>query len=517
MYSSEERGKAVELYIKYGESAAPVIRELGYPYRHTLRSWYMMYLEEQKTGTSHDRYTRAPKFTKEQKETAVRHYLEHGRNYSRTARILGYLSRETLRKWCAELAPDRCKKRGGGIHSKHGRENAETPTVSCDTPCSTELHSQDTAVVGDGGAATATPCNTTTVPLDREVQAVMPTEGNERVHKSKEELLAEIELLEKRIKRLKMEQDVLEMTAELIKKDPGVDPKNLANREKTFLVDALRNDHPLKELLDCMRISRSSYFYNHSFASAKDKYEKLKERIRILFEENGGRYGYRRIHALLHREGMRISEKVVRRCMAECALVVLGKKKRKYSSYQGEKTPGAENLLNRDFHSDAPNIKWLTDITEFSLPSGKVYLSPIIDCFDGMVVSWTIGTSPDAELVNSMLDMATATLKYNELPIVHSDRGAHYRWPGWIERMENAGLARSMSRKGCSPDNAACEGFFGRLKNEMFYNRKWSEVSVDEFMDIVTEYLHWYNEKRIKMSLGAMSPMEFRKSLDSAA
>ena len=102
--------------------------------------------------------------------------------------------------------------------------------------------------------------------------------------------------------------------------------------------------------------------------------------------------------------------------------------------------------------------------------------------------------------------------------------------------MENAGLARSMSRKGCyrhlstplasirdigigtrSPDNAACEGFFGRLKNEMFYNRKWSEVSVDEFMDIVTEYLHWYNEKRIKMSLGAMSPMEFRKSLDFAA
>ena len=104
-----------------------------------------------------------------------------------------------------------------------------------------------------------------------------------------------------------------------------------------------------------------------------------------------------------------------------------------------------------------------------------------------------------------MLDTAINTLKPDEHPLVHSDRGCHYRWPGWIERMENAGLTRSMSKKGCSPDNSACEGFFGRLKNEMFYNRKWDGVSIEEFIGILDTYIHWYAESRIKMSLGGLS------------
>nr|MCR4651880.1 IS3 family transposase [Lachnospiraceae bacterium] len=157
--------------------------------------------------------------------------------------------------------------------------------------------------------------------------------------------------------------------------------------------------------------------------------------------------------------------------------------------------------------------KWLTDITEFHIPAGKVYLSPIIDCFDGLPVSWTIGTSPDAELVNTMLDNAVSILNENEHPIVHSDRGCHYRWPGWIERMEKAGLTRSMSKKGCSPDNSACEGFFGRLKNEMFYGRSWQDVTIEEFIAVLDDYIHWYAEKRIKLSLGGLSPIQYRIKL----
>lgn len=110
-----------------------------------------------------------------------------------------------------------------------------------------------------------------------------------------------------------------------------------------------------------------------------------------------------------------------------------------------------------------------------------------------------------------MLDTAIATLKNSERPIVHSDRGGHYRWPGWIERMENSGLIRSMSKKGCSPDNSACEGFFGRLKNELFYNRSWATVTIQEFIEILDQYIHWYAEKRIKISLGGMSPIQYRK------
>lgn len=148
-----------------------------------------------------------------------------------------------------------------------------------------------------------------------------------------------------------------------------------------------------------------------------------------------------------------------------------------------------------------------------SIPAGKVYLSPIMDCFDSLITSWSIGTSPNAELVNSMLTNAIATLKNEEKPIIHSDRGAHYRWPGWIGTVEKAGLVRSMSRKGCSPDNAACEGFFGRLKNEFFYNRDWSNISIPEMIKQVDDYIQWYNEKRIKQSLGYKSPIQYRKEI----
>ena len=151
-----------------------------------------------------------------------------------------------------------------------------------------------------------------------------------------------------------------------------------------------------------------------------------------------------------------------------------------------------------------------------SYPS-RQNLSPIIDCFDGMVVSWTIGTSPNSKLANTMLQKAIEQLDPSEHPLVHSDRGCHYRWPGWIERMEQAKLTRSMSKKGCSPDNSACEGFFGRLKNEMFYNRNWIGTSIPQFINILNDYLVWYNKTRIKVSLGNKSPVEYRQSLGIGA
>ena len=188
-------------------------------------------------------------------------------------------------------------------------------------------------------------------------------------------------------------------------------------------------------------------------------------------------------------------------------------------------TPGTlveSSVSSTDISSDEINQlkaqiqateKWLTDITEFAIPSGKVYLSPIVDCFDGLLVNWNISTSPDALLVNSMLDNAAKLLSVGEKPIIHSDRGVHYRWPGWIDRMEKNGFIRSVSKKGCSPDNSACEGVFGRIKNEMFYNADWSGVNISEFIGILNDYLYWYNEKRIKKSLGYLSPIEYRHRL----
>lgn len=135
-----------------------------------------------------------------------------------------------------------------------------------------------------------------------------------------------------------------------------------------------------------------------------------------------------------------------------------------------------------------------------------------------MVVSWTIGTRPDAALVNTMLDAAIQkVVNSNDRPVVHSDRGGHYRWPGWLSRMHNAKLIRSMSRKGCSPDNAACEGFFGRLKTELFYPGDWQSITIEQFIQAVNAYIRWYNEKRIKLSLGFLSPVEYRESLGLTA
>jgi putative transposase len=234
-----------------------------------------------------------------------------------------------------------------------------------------------------------------------------------------------------------------------------------------MIIDALRDKYSLSLLLKRMDISKSSYCYQHKIIYSKGKYEVTTNEIMHLFHKNDSRYGYRRIYALLKKQNIIISEKIVRRIMKENHLVVKIKKTKKYSSYIGEISKAAENLINRNFHSDKPNQKMLTDITEFSIPAGKVYLSPIIDCFDGMVTAWKISTNPNAELVNSMLDEYHKTLKNGEKPIIHSDRGAHYRWPEWINRMNRYGFQRSMPRKGCSPDNSACEGFFGRMKNEM--------------------------------------------------
>jgi hypothetical protein len=141
-----------------------------------------------------------------------------------------------------------------------------------------------------------------------------------------------------------------------------------------------------------------------------DKYLEVRQSIPDIFESNHRCYGYRRLQASLTRQDVAISEKVVLRLMKQESLVVPKPWKRWYASYLGEVSPAPANLINRDFQAAVPNEKWLTDITEFQIPAGKVYLSPIIDCFDGMAVSWTIGTSPDAELVNTMLDAAIETV-----------------------------------------------------------------------------------------------------------
>jgi len=510
MYSIEKKKKAVKLYIHYHLSAATVIRELGYPDSKTLIKWYQDYLEGLATGEDRLSKPFKSRYTEEQKKFAVNYYLTRGKCYRQTIRQLGYPTRDTLRKWVEEIAPNERK--------IYQRRVEYTQKQKIEAVATFKLRETNAERVADKlGLSRASLYKWHDQLLPGEKESAVTTKPDRELPDDKDALNSEIEKLKKEINDLKLERDLLEGATELIKKDPGVSLQKLTNQEKTMLIDALREKHPLVVLMNKLKISSSSYYYQRSSVQLESKYTAVKEQIIKIFEASHCCYGYRRIWVSLKTIGICISEKVVRKLMAEAGLKVLFKRKKKFQAYQGEISPAPDNLINRSFHADQPNQKWLTDITEFSIPAGKIYLSPIIDCFDGLVVSWTISTHPTAEMTNTMLDMAACSLQEDEHPIIHSDRGGHYRWPGWIERVNTYGLVRSMSKKACTPDNAACEGFFGRIKNEMFYNRSWHDVSIEEFMEYLDSYLCWYNEKRIKMSLGGLSPVYYRKKIGIAA
>lgn len=515
MYSYEDRIRAVKFYINCGYNAAYTVRKLGYPDVTNLKHWYREYSENNDIHTGKKKYS---KYSSAEKITAVDYYFEHNQNALKTVKDLGYPSRPLLLSWVIELHSDeferRCK------HFKpHVRCSQEEKIQAVIESCNGKLKISQIAEIYNVTPSAISIWRKELLGEERTLK--LPDTPNtdkeiDELVREKAELEAKVKHLEHNVYKLKLERDVLEKAADILKKEKGISLDNLTNREKVFLIDALRSTYKLNELLPVLHLSKSSYCYQVNSIQSADKYFKLRVKIKELFEFNKSRYGYRRVHCLLHNEDIIVSEKVVRRIMKEEQLLVKCSKKRKYNSYKGEITPEVDNIIKRDFFADTPNKKWLTDITEFHIPAGKVYLSPVIDCFDGLAVSWTIGTSPNAELANTMIDSAISSLQKGETPVIHSDRGCHYRWPEWIRIVSNANLTRSMSKKGFSPDNSACEGFLGRLKNEMFYNRNWNHVSTDTFIQELDSYLHWYNEDRIKMSLGGMSPNQYRRSLGIA-
>lgn len=465
MYSKEKKEVALKVYHQT-TSVSETIRILGYPTRRQLYSWISTENSIPKERKVLPRITNPPGHPRnpswEVKLGAIRRCFEQGENIKYVSEDIGY-SRASIYQWRKRYLKE-------GTLGLMNHKNIPSGELNKDT---------------------------------------MPVESDSLSSDEVQELKAQ--MLE-----MQMEIEILKETINVLKKDPGIDQTVLSNNEKAVIIDALKHKYPLPQLLKKLDLSKSSYYYREKVLIRPDKYQDLRIRIKDLFFENKERYGYRRIHALLKRENIIISEKIIRKIMREESLIVKIKKTAKYNSYGGELTPAAPNELERDFSAEKPNCKWLTDITEFAIPAGKVYLSPIVDCFDGLLVTWKIGVSPDAALVNTMLDDAISKLSPTEKPIVHSDRGVHYRWSGWIERMNNAGLIRSMSKKGYSPDNSACEGVFGRLKNEMFYNTDWTGKSISDFIAILNEYLIWYNESRIKKTLGYKSPMEYRRSLGLA-
>ena len=196
--------------------------------------------------------------------------------------------------------------------------------------------------------------------------------------------------------------------------------------------------------------------------------------------------------------------------MVKNNLVPIVRRKRKYSSYKGTVGKVADNLINRNFDADKPNMKWYTDVTEFNLRGEKIYLSPILDGFNGEIISYNISKSPNLEQIYDMLKKGFNHDNLEGL-IFHSDQGWQYQHISYIIKLKEKGILQSMSRKGNSMDNGLMENFFGILKTEMFYDQKSNYNSIDELTSAINEYIYYYNHDRIKEKLKGLSPVKYRQ------
>ena len=295
----------------------------------------------------------------------------------------------------------------------------------------------------------------------------------------------------------------------------GWEPGSISNRSKCELGERLRlaTGLPLRSITGFLRISRSSYEY-HRARLGRDRYAALRAEVRDAFEAGRGCYGYRRVHAELRRRGTRVSEKVVRRLMREEGLEARRPRRRRWSSYEGEtderppnlpreraearRAAGEDYAPDHDFSAAAPGVLAVTDVTELAMDGYKCYLSPVVDCYDGMPVSWSLSLHPGSALCSSSLRSYLDSLPPGPAPAVHTDGGGPYRSSGWKALCSERGVRRSMSRPGRSGDNAPAEGFFGTLKEEFLRGRDWSGVGLEALRGELSSYIDWYVSGRLK-------------------
>lgn len=260
-------------------------------------------------------------------------------------------------------------------------------------------------------------------------------------------------------------------------------------------------------LLRAAGLPRSTFYYQLRALGADDPYASLKRRIQAIYDRHRGRYGYRRITTVLRQAGAMVNHKTVQRLMQQLGLKSLVRPKR-YRSYRGAEGYAAPNTLRRRFQALGPNQRWVTDITEFKVNDQKLYLSPIMDLYNGEIIAYQTATRPAFSLVKHMLQCAFDRLGPDDSPLLHTDQGWHYRHPHYRRLVAEKRILRSMSRKGNCLDNAAMESFFGTLKAEYFHLNRFD--SVEQLKQGLARYIHYYNHERIKMKLKGLSPVQYR-------
>jgi putative transposase len=253
-------------------------------------------------------------------------------------------------------------------------------------------------------------------------------------------------------------------------------------------------------------MARSTFYYHLRNITEEGKYDEIKKEIKQIYHQHRGRFGYRRIHLTLKDKGYVINHKTVYRLMKEQGIRSTIRVK-KYKSYKGEVGRIAKNLLQRNFKAEQPNQKWATDITEFKVKERKLYLSPVIDLYNGEIISYVTSERANIRQVIDMLNKCPDGGRRDKI-ILHSDQGWQYQMKIYQSKAKDKNLVPSMSRKGNCLDNAIVENFFGTIKSELFYQKKYENI--EELNKDIKQYIKYYNNDRIRLNLKGMSPVKYR-------
>lgn len=290
-----------------------------------------------------------------------------------------------------------------------------------------------------------------------------------------------------------------------------------------MVVYELQHKYPLVVLLDISGLKRSTYYYTLNKLDKDTKNDDIMNTIIDIYYAHKARYGYRRITLELINRGYIVNHKKVKRLMSKMGLYARTPKA-KYKSYKGDMNGTVKNLVldkvidevkhktyyERNFKTERCNEIWSTDVSEFHIAAGKLYLSPILDLHNREIVSYNIFTSPNYEQIKDML--AKAFNKYKDLKglILTSDQGWQYQMQEYHKALEEKGIIQSMSRKGNCLDNSPMENFFGKMKNEMFYGYEYTFNTLEKLKKEMEDYISFYNNQRITEKLKGLTPVEYR-------
>jgi len=279
-------------------------------------------------------------------------------------------------------------------------------------------------------------------------------------------------------------------------------------------ISELQSLYPLDDLLKFAGMSRSTFYYRKKNMYGTEKKKSLREKVLKVFYEDGKEfYGCRKIAIVINNDesdelhcNFKTANKIMNELGLECKY-----RPKKHHYKKTDENAQAPNLLNRDFSSERPLRKLVTDVTEMATPHGKLYLSPIMDLHSNLVVAYAISMSNDSEMVMEMMrQLAERVPELKDRSVlIHSDQGGLYKTKSYLSFAEEYGIIRSMSRKGNCYDNAVIESYFGDLKE--YIGNLYGCPSMDDVLERVDEAIRYFNDDRIMLKLGGLSPRSYQE------